>query len=240
MCGRGLRWLYFTCRKHFSNVPVHKDSSGLTAKQKKFCQEFLVDFNATEAAKRAGYSTRRAAPTGADLLRNVTVQNYLQTRLASAEEISQVSLAAVVREAGRLAFSDITDALSFNEQGVSFKNSDELPKRVTASIRNVSSTRTITRDKNGSEVETVNMKMEFHGKSQALQFLGKFFGVGQDFNQARAALLKYGIAMIADSSQPTGFRLEPHDVNSPAVATIEASEAATEFTSEVWEATEQA
>ena len=71
-------------------------------------------------------------------------------------------------------------------------------------------------------------------------FLGKFFGVSQDLNQIRAGLLKYGIAMIPDSSTATGFRLEPHDTSSPAIASIEASEAAAEFTGEVWEAAEQA
>ena len=46
--------------------------------------------------------------------------------------------------------------------------------------------------------------------------------------------------MIPDSSTATGFRLEPHDTSSPAIASIEASEAAAEFTGEVWEAAEQA
>lgn len=149
--------------------------------------------------------------------------------------MSQVSLAAVVREAGRLAFSDITEAMEFDEQGVKFKDSKTLPKRVTASIRSVSSTRTITRSKDGGEIETVNMKMEFHGKSQAINFLGKFFGAGLDINQARVALLKYGIAMVPDEDAVTGFRLEPYDTSTPAIASIEASEEATEFASEVWE-----
>ncbi|MEM9263979.1 MAG: terminase small subunit [Cyanobacteria bacterium P01_F01_bin.13] len=220
-------------------MPAPRNSDGLTAKQQKFCQEFFKDFNASAAYRRAGYKSKSPDVSSAELLRKPNILNYLNTRLNKAEEIAQVSLAAVVREAGRLAFSDITEAMSFDKNGVTFKDSKTLPKRVTASIRSVSSTRTITRDKHGGETEIVNMKMEFHGKSQAIAFLGKFFGVGQDFNQARAALLKYGIAMIADSSTPTGFRLELHDVNSPAIASIEATEAATEFTGEVWESAEQ-
>ena len=220
-------------------MPIRKDSNGLTPKQKKFCQEFLKDFNGAAAYGRT-YNSKGTDASAARLLAKPSVQHYLNLILNQAEEVAQVSLAAVVREAGRLAFSDITEAMEFDEQGVTFKNSSVLPKRVTASIRSVSSTRTITRTRSGDDVETVNMKMEFHGKSQAINFLGKFFGVSQDLNQIRAGLLKYGIAMIPDSSTATGFRLEPHDTSSPAIASIEASEAAAEFTGEVWEAAEQA
>ena len=41
----------------------------LTAKQKRFCDEYLIDLNATQAAIRAGYSEKTAYRTGADNLR---------------------------------------------------------------------------------------------------------------------------------------------------------------------------
>lgn len=217
-------------------MPVQRNSDGLTAKQQKFCEEFLKDFNASAAYRRAKYKSKSPQVDAAKLLGNVGVQVYLTKKITMAEQVSNVSLAAVIRESGRLAFSDITEALDFtHDDGVIFKDSKTLPKRVTSCIRSVSSTRTIQRHRDGSETETVNMKMEFHGKAQALSFLGKFFGVGQDLNQARAALLKYGIAMVVDEDSPTGFRLEPHDVNAPAIASIEESEEATEFTEAVWE-----
>lgn len=39
----------------------------LKAKHEVFCREFLVDLNATQAAIRAGYASRRAHVTGAEL-----------------------------------------------------------------------------------------------------------------------------------------------------------------------------
>ncbi len=44
---------------------------GLTDKQKRFCDEYLIDCNATQAAIRAGYSRRTAYRTGCDLLKNI-------------------------------------------------------------------------------------------------------------------------------------------------------------------------
>ena len=36
----------------------------MTAKQKRFCDEYLIDLNATQAAIRAGYSKRTARQIG--------------------------------------------------------------------------------------------------------------------------------------------------------------------------------
>jgi phage terminase small subunit len=43
----------------------------MTPRQQRFLDEYLVDLNATQAAIRAGYSTRTANEQGARLLANV-------------------------------------------------------------------------------------------------------------------------------------------------------------------------
>ena len=49
----------------------------LTAKQKRFCDEYLIDLNATQAAIRAGYSEKTAYRTGADNLRKPQIEEYI-------------------------------------------------------------------------------------------------------------------------------------------------------------------
>lgn len=49
----------------------------LTPKQERFCQEYLIDLNATQAATRAGYSAKTANEQGARLLANVSVQSQI-------------------------------------------------------------------------------------------------------------------------------------------------------------------
>ena len=59
--------------------------SELTEKQKRFCDEYLIDLNATQAYIRAGYSPRNDAvayANGARLLGYAKVQSYIQVRLA--------------------------------------------------------------------------------------------------------------------------------------------------------------
>lgn len=58
----------------------------LTAKQQRFCDEYLIDLNATQAAIRAGYSKKTAAQTAARLLTNVKIQEYIENRMAEKEK----------------------------------------------------------------------------------------------------------------------------------------------------------
>lgn len=49
----------------------------MTSKQKRFCIEYLIDCNATQAAIRAGYSAKTAYSVGQRMLKNVEVKKYI-------------------------------------------------------------------------------------------------------------------------------------------------------------------
>lgn len=57
----------------------------LTAKQQRFCDEYLIDLNATQAAIRAGYS-KRSARQIADLnMSKHDIREYIESRMAEKE-----------------------------------------------------------------------------------------------------------------------------------------------------------
>ena len=57
----------------------------LTAKQQRFCDEYLVDLNATQAAIRAGYSKKTASVIGIEKLRKPNISEYIEKRMAEKE-----------------------------------------------------------------------------------------------------------------------------------------------------------
>lgn len=57
----------------------------LTAKQQRFCDEYLIDLNATQAAIRAGYSRKTAAAIGTENLIKPNIKNYIEERMAEKE-----------------------------------------------------------------------------------------------------------------------------------------------------------
>ena len=58
----------------------------MTAKQKRFCDEYLIDLNATQAAIRAGYSSNYANTNASKLLQNTTIKEYIDKRMAEKED----------------------------------------------------------------------------------------------------------------------------------------------------------
>lgn len=58
----------------------------LTAKQQRFCDEYLIDLNATQAAIRAGYSEKTAAVIATENLRKPNIRDYIEKRMAEKEE----------------------------------------------------------------------------------------------------------------------------------------------------------
>lgn len=53
----------------------------MTKKQKRFCDEYLIDCNATQAAIRAGYSEKTARQTAAEILSKPDIKNYIDEQL---------------------------------------------------------------------------------------------------------------------------------------------------------------
>lgn len=59
---------------------------GLTLKQKKFADEYIISGNATEAAIKAGYSEKTARSVGSENLTKPDIQNYVEKRLAKTDK----------------------------------------------------------------------------------------------------------------------------------------------------------
>lgn len=58
----------------------------LTEKQKRFCDEYLVDLNGTQAAIRAGYSEKTAKQIAQQNLTKLDIQEYIKKRMAEKED----------------------------------------------------------------------------------------------------------------------------------------------------------
>lgn len=58
----------------------------LTAKQKRFVQEYLIDLNATQAAIRAGYSRKTAGVIGDENLKKPYIREAIEEKLKQIDE----------------------------------------------------------------------------------------------------------------------------------------------------------
>lgn len=70
----------------------------LNEKQKKFCNEYLIDLNATQAAIRAGYSKDTANRIASKLLSKVDIQEYIQNLQAGIQKRNQISQDEIIQD----------------------------------------------------------------------------------------------------------------------------------------------
>ncbi len=75
-------------------------------RHERFCQEMMVDFNATQAAIRAGFSTRTAGSQGHDLLKKPEIQARLGELRESIAERLDIESAEVFRRWWHTATAD--------------------------------------------------------------------------------------------------------------------------------------
>ena len=64
---------------------AEKEEKKLTAKQQRFCDEYLVDLNGTQAAIRAGYSAKTARQMAAENMAKPAIKAYIGKRMADKE-----------------------------------------------------------------------------------------------------------------------------------------------------------
>ena len=136
----------------------------LTARQEKFCYEYVIDLNATQAALRAGYSEKTAYSSGSRLLKDVEIQNFIQTLQADLEKTAGITALKVLKEHKKIAFSDTS---MIREGWMTLKAYKELPKEIKDCIQEVATRET----KYGNEI-----KIKFYDKQKSLDSISKILG----------------------------------------------------------------
>ena len=87
----------------------------LTPKQKRFCDEYLVDLNATQAYLRAGYKVSEtvAGVNANRLLKNAKIAAYISKKQASLQKQTGITQEKVLTELAKIGFADIKQYLEF-------------------------------------------------------------------------------------------------------------------------------
>lgn len=73
------------------------ESKPLTAKQERFCEEYLIDLNATQAAIRAGYSENTAQKIGSENLSKPVIAEYIAKGKAERSKETKIDAAWVLK-----------------------------------------------------------------------------------------------------------------------------------------------
>jgi phage terminase small subunit len=89
-----------------------KQPKKLSPKQHKFCEEYLIDLNATQAYIRAGYSPKGAEASASTLLRNTKVQEQISLNRERHSENTGITVKRILDEIATVAFNDKSELVA--------------------------------------------------------------------------------------------------------------------------------
>lgn len=155
----------------------HKNAEhGLTPKQELFCNEYLVDLNATQAAIRSHYSKKTAFTIGVENLRKPLIIKRINELKAKIAEKIEITPERIARELALMGFANMDDYMTTNNAGDPVLDFSRLSRDQAAALQEVTvDTYMEGAGKDARRVKKVKFKLA--DKRAALVDLGKYVGM---------------------------------------------------------------
>lgn len=177
-----------------------KKAGGLTPKRERFCQEYMIDLNATRAYKDVyKCSDKVANASGPRLLGNVSIQARITELRKGLEIKTGVSAERVINELAKVAFANIKSVLGEKNE---IKDISQLPDEIAAAVESVQSD--IRHDSGDSEGYTEKVRVKLYSKLNALNDLGKHLGIFKKDNEQKPippVIVVFGAKLKDDPEQ---------------------------------------
>jgi phage terminase small subunit len=151
----------------------------LTPKQETFVREYLVDLNATQAAIRAGYSSRTAYSIGEENLKKPEIAAAVDAGMKDRAERIEITADKVLRELALIGFANMADYMSTGPDGDPFLDFSGLTRDQAAALAEV--TVEDFKDGRGEDARDVRrIKFKLADKKGALVDIGRHLGMFKD------------------------------------------------------------
>jgi len=159
----------------------------MTAKQIKFCQEYLVDFNATQAAIRSGYSEDTAGSIGHENLKKPEIEGYIAELQKDAANALQITREKVLSAWKSLAYYDARKFYDENGNLLAIQDLDEETAFALAGFE-------VIEEKGGDGMGNqiilgYTKKIKMSDRTKALEALTKYLGLFEKDNEQSKPLI---------------------------------------------------
>jgi phage terminase small subunit len=147
----------------------------LSARERRFLDEYLVDLNATQAAIRAGYSARSAKVLGHRVLHRPHVAAAVEAATAVRSSARGVDQERIVEELVRIGFANMADYVVPQADGTAYVDLSRLNRDQAAAITEIT-VEEYTRGRGELAREVRRVKVKLADKLSALDKLMKHLG----------------------------------------------------------------
>lgn len=169
----------------------------LTAKQMRFVDEYLVDFNVTQAAIRAGYRAGSAHQCGWQNMKKLEIQTEISRRQKDLQRRTEVTQERVVRELARVAFADAASHVQVRLREVPCPDGT----RARVPVVEVKPTAELTDDQRAAIAQIKQgangIEVKMYDKIKALELLGRHIGMFTDKLDIKATVTENPFAGLS-------------------------------------------
>ena len=155
----------------------------LNRKQKKFCELYVIDWNAAKAARDAGYSVHTAANIGHENLGKPYLKQYIDYIKHDYERLCNISKTKQLNELHKIAYSSIAD---LHDTWITLHKFESLTADQKAAIESIDSKvenkvvpKKVGDDYEFEEVEVHYRKIKLYSKTVALEMINKMLGYNE-------------------------------------------------------------
>ena len=164
----------------------------MTDAQKRFCDEYLIDLNATRAYKVAYPNCKKdetARANSSRLLTIANIQEYISEKQIEIEKRTEVTQDMVIKELANVAFSNGTDFAQIVEREYEENIYDEEGNRIGTKPKKykcleLTNTKDLTEQQKSAIAgikQTANgIEIKTNDKVKALELLGRHLGIFND------------------------------------------------------------
>jgi phage terminase small subunit len=153
----------------------------LTPKQQRFCEEYMVDLNGTQAAIRAGYSKRTSNEQAVRLLANVSVSAKIFELQKALSKSTGITAERILKEFAKIGFANIQDYISA-ENEITDLSKIEVDK--AAAVESITVTETTFGTPDNPGVKT-KVAFKLYDKISALVNMGRHIGLFEKDNRQK-------------------------------------------------------
>jgi phage terminase small subunit len=166
----------------------------LTAKEERFCYEYCIDLNATQAAIRAGYSKRTARSIGCENLTKPDIQARIRKMKANLSETAGISALRVLNEHSKIAFSSMAH---LHNTWIKRKDFEALTDEQKACISEIDSklrTEYVDNPESGKKtpMRVASVRIKLYDKQKALDSISNILGFNAAIRNEIAGKIEFG------------------------------------------------
>lgn len=155
----------------------------MTAKEERFCHEWLIDMNDTQAAIRTGYSKRSAGVIGHELLKKPKIRDHIDKLRHQALLKADLTLDMLVNELKHFGFYSAKD---FIEEGNHIPDLSKMTREQLKPVIGIKFTE--TRSYDGTPVLTTELKF-VDKRASVVDLIRHLGGFEKDNRQKQAKIV---------------------------------------------------